>query len=187
MRYILFCLLLIISTNLFAEKIYQWTDEQGNTVFSDKPHPDAKQIDVPKLPSFESKVTPQVKENSTKKSSKKSTNSQVIYQTLHIVSPKQEETIWSNPGVIMVNVDLKPALAKKDKLIVTVDGNKKGETTSGNSIELTGIDRGTHSIQAKIIDANGKVVKTSQSITVYLHKTSVNQPANTQPITINRP
>ena len=165
-------ILLFVSSAVFAEKVYQWTDPQGNVVFSDKPHPDAKQIDVPDLPSFDTQTT------NTKKTASQTTKTQtnkLVYTSLKIISPKNEETIWSNQGIILVSVELQPALAQGDQLWVTLDGKKVAQIQDGKQAQLSNIDRGTHSVQVKIVDSRNKVVKTSDSITVFLHKTTVNQ------------
>ncbi|MAZ39597.1 MAG: hypothetical protein CMF49_05695 [Legionellales bacterium] len=81
-------ILLFVSSAVFAEKVYQWTDPQGNVVFSDKPHPDAKQIDVPDLPSFDTQTT------NTKKTASQTTKTQtnkLVYTSLKIISPKNSE------------------------------------------------------------------------------------------------
>lgn len=165
-------LLLLASNIVFAQTIYQWTDAKGNTVYSDKPHQGAQEVTVPDLPSYQA---PKPAAKPATQQAQKTTPPQTIYKTLTIDSPKAEATVWSNPGIIPVSVSIEPALAENDKLIITVDGKTQLETSTNSGLELTGIDRGTHSIQAKIIDPDGKVAKTSQAVTVYLHKASVNQ------------
>lgn len=175
-------LLLLISNFVFAQTIYQWTDAQGNTVYSDKPQQGAQEVTVPDLPSYQA---PKPAAKPVTQQVQKITPPQTIYKTLTIESPKAEATVWSNPGIIPVRVNMEPALAKGDKLIITVDGKTQLETSTSSSLELKGIERGTHSIQAKIIDPDGKVAKTSQAVTVYLHKASVNQMS--PPKVITRP
>jgi len=174
--------LLLISNIVTAQTIYQWTDEQGNTVFSDKPQPGAQEKTVPELPSYHAPKIP-----ATTPQTQQPTPPQTIYQSLSITSPKNQETIWSNQGIIPVSVDLQPALAKGDTLIITVDGKNVLESTSSTTLQLKSIDRGTHSIQAKVIDKNGKTAKTSLAVTVYLHKASVNQMKQTVPVVTSGP
>ena len=167
-------LFLLINTAYAAQTVYQWTDDQGNTVFSDKPqHPDAKQIEVAPLPSF-NPGTVVDKDAATPKDDKVQ---KVSYQTLAVMSPKNEENIWSNPGIILVSVDVKPELAKEDKIVVLIDGKATDSPANGTNFQVTNVERGTHTLQAQIRDSQGKVVKTSNSVTVYMHKASLNQPS----------
>lgn len=170
--------ILLVSQVTFAQTIYQWTDSQGNTVYSDKPHQGAQEVTVPDLPTYQA---PKIQKTTSTQTQTKAAP-QTVYQAIAIVSPNNEETIWSNPGIIPVSVTTDPALAKGDKIVITVDGKQMLESTTGAGLELKGIDRGTHSIQAQIVDAGGNVVKTSQAVTVYLHKASVDQTPNRQQV-----
>ena len=72
---------------------------------------------------------------------------------------------------------LEPAL-KADlghQLVVLVDGQAQAPV-QGTNITLENVDRGSHTLQGQIIDAAGKVLISSPSITVHLHRQSVHAP-----------
>lgn len=167
-------LLLNINIGYAAQTVYQWTDEQGNAVFSDKPHPDAKQIEVAPLPSFNPGQVPVAKDKGTGSSVG---TSKVSYETLQLITPKNEENIWSNPGNVSVGITINPKLAAGDKIVILVDGKEKQSSDSGTNFEISDLERGTHTVQAQVRDSAGKIVKTSNTVTIYMHKASVNQPS----------
>jgi hypothetical protein len=167
-------LLLLLNIGYAAQTVYQWTDEQGNAVFSDKPHPDAKQIEVAPLPSFNPGQVPVAKDKGTGSSVG---TSKVTYETLQLITPNNEENIWSNPGTVSIGVTLNPKLVPGDKLVILVDGKEKQTSISDTHFEISDLERGTHTVQAQVRDSGGKIVKTSNTVTIYMHKASVNQPS----------
>src|SRR5512134_3790928 len=70
------------------------------------------------------------------------------YQTLHIVVPEAEDVVHDNDGTLSVVIQLSPALRSKEghRLRVLLDDRAVSEG-SQQTFTLTGIDRGTHSVQ----------------------------------------
>jgi hypothetical protein len=156
----------------YAQTVYQSTDAQGNVIFSDKPNPQAIRKQLNELPSFPSNQP--ITNPSQSSPAEKTAMTAMSYETLMIDSPKNEETIWSNQGIVLVKVNVQPSLANNDKMIVAIDGVDKAEITSGNSVTLKDIERGSHQLSVKMINPAGDVVKTSPSVTFYLHKANLN-------------
>lgn len=176
-KVIICCVLLSFSSALFAqERVYQTVDEEGNVAFSDKPKKGAKPIEVAPLQTFEiMEIEPSSpRETTTAEKSAK-------YESLAITQPKNEQTIWNNPGNFSVVISVSPPLSSNDKLVLLLDGEPVKESTAENieelSFHLENIDRGTHLLQAKIVNKEGQPVITSDTVTVQLHQTSVNRPA----------
>ena len=78
-----------------------------------------------------------------------------------------------NQGNLTINFRSSPALQtrKGHKYVVTLDGK---DVYSGTSTitALTNLDRGTHTINAKIVDSSGKVMITSATVKATLQRFS---------------
>ncbi len=91
------------------------------------------------------------------------------YDSIAIVKPKNEETIFSNLGDLQVVVSLSPPLrsGEGNRIVLLVDGQAAGEA-AGSRFQLTGIARGTHVLEARVIDRDGTTLVSSAPITIYM-------------------
>jgi hypothetical protein len=82
-----------------------------------------------------------------------------------------------NPGTfhLPVQVSTDPNVHPLHRLVIF----DNGEPVGGLIIEY--IIRGTHSIQAQVLDQAGKVLGSSEPVTVYVHRPTVNSRNNIQP------
>jgi len=189
MRLFLSILLLLgLAMNAQAE-IYKWTDQKGNVHFSDSPHPGASQVILPAA-QMQDPVTasnpPAATNNPPSVSSPTVTVTSPppvvahTYQKLDITAPLDQASIFNGPGEFTVTVNVVPSIMKGDKLQVLLDGKITGES-NGNSVTLTPVDRGTHQVQAQIVDASNKTLISSKTITVFVHRASLLNALNKKP------
>jgi hypothetical protein len=153
---------------LHAAKVYRWTDNNGNVVFSDKPREGAETIEVREPHTYKSVPTKQI--TPTEKPGKKAFS----YTSFKIAKPGEKETLWHSGGNVSVMFQVEPALKidKGHKIVFSLDGGATKKTTSLNYL-FTTIDRGTHTIQAQIKDSNNKPVSSTESVTFFLKRHSV--------------
>jgi len=85
-----------------------------------------------------------------------------------ITSPAEDEAIRSNPGTVDVAVDLEPALFKGHKVRIYLDGTAAPEELAATTITLQNVDRGTHTLQASVVDAQGREQIRSPAITFHM-------------------
>ena len=78
------------------------------------------------------------------------------YRSMQIVQPEADGTIRSSEGKVPVAIVLEPALHQGHRVAVFLDGKKVQGNFDGLAIELSGVERGTHSVRASIADAKGK-------------------------------
>ena len=71
---------------------------------------------------------------------------------------------------------LTPALISGHLIHVYLDGAKLDADMTTTQFSLTGLNRGTHSFQAKIVDAEGRPQIATKSINFHLQKASVQNP-----------
>lgn len=158
--------------------IYQWTDEQGVTHFSDndsKPE-SATEIDVqltpPSIDSLTQSRTPEAS------AANASTNASTIDAPLmpidiSINSPVDQQTLRSNSGEINVSATLSRTLTYGLNIRLLIDGVIHSEQID-SQFNINNIPIGTHQLQLQIINNSGKVIASSELITVYLHRFKAN-------------
>lgn len=92
-------------------------------------------------------------------------------RTIAIKSPLEDETIHSNTGDVPVEVTVAPRLAPKEAILIKLD-DREAARGAGSRLQLTGIERGTHRLQAVVVDAQGKPVAQSRIVTFHVWQAS---------------
>lgn len=164
----------LFSANSYTSEVYVWKDTQGNLHFSDFPeHKDAKRIELPDAP-----PPPQVLNESdvdwtsSSLTDKEDKSSSALPLSVSIRSPQHDATIRSNAGVIDVIAELTPNLRTDQQLQLLLDGSPVMPPQSNPKWRLNNIDRGTHTLTLQVLQS-GKVIASSDTITVHLHRASV--------------
>lgn len=158
------CLLLAGSA---TATVYKWVDEQGNVHYGDLP-PDqapAEPVKLPGLSTYKSRAVsqPPVKEPG---------QDDVFtgYTRVEIIQPQADSAVRANDQRVAVVVALEPALQEGHRVSFELDGKPVGEPQSDLSVTLTGVYRGAHRLQVKVLDAKGASVGQSDAITFYLRQ-----------------
>ncbi|WP_279145865.1 DUF4124 domain-containing protein [Photobacterium carnosum] len=175
-------LLTAASAAVATTTIYSWTDDNGVVHFSDTPG--TQQANTVEL-----SVT-EVQQNiqTTVIDSNQADNIELISittdtelplpaATVSLLAPVHQQTIRSNDGDIKVRAVSNRKLNKKLQAQLVIDGKINGTPQTDLTWQLTNIDRGSHQIQIQLLN-NGKILASSESITVYLHRVSQARPKN---------
>lgn len=163
---LLFLLGAIITMNATAE-VYKRINPDGSVEFTGVPSSgEDEPIKLAPMSTF--KATPTAP---TRSSGSRPTASRNKYTSLKITSPANDTTIRDNAGNLSINVSVSPSLSAGHKLVLLMDGSSKAEGQSGQ-FKLTNIDRGSHTLQARVIDAANKLLISSQTITIHLQRFS---------------
>ncbi len=168
---LLCCLPLLAS----AGKFYKWVDEKGVTHYdAQKPERDAEIITT-----IDSTPAPSQQPYSFRGSDgdEDDTGRDTGYSQFTIAKPEQNETIRNTEGVVNVSFFLAPGLHGEDRIVVTLDGQKLKEKLSSTQFSLTDIPRGTHTLKADIVDADGEVVASTDTVSFHLRQHSILHPA----------
>ncbi|MCU7813529.1 MAG: DUF4124 domain-containing protein [Candidatus Thiodiazotropha sp. (ex Notomyrtea botanica)] len=166
MRSVVLILILLVSCPLLAKDVYKWTTESGEVVYSDTYRPGAERIRV-----SGSKSVPEDAADQTTAAADGET-----YQSFEVVQPENDETIRSNEGTVTVGLTLSPALAANHAIHVFVDGTRLEGEMKSTQFSLNGLNRGTHSLNAKVVDNEGNELVATPSVNFHLRKTSVIKP-----------
>jgi len=161
-----------IASPTHAEEVYKRVDENGVPSFSDTKSKDAEKIivepvNVQKIPP----LTEQPRSYSTP------TEPAFQYSKLKITSPADQTTL-RNEHSIVVQAAVTPGLRSGHTIEFLDNGQPLQAGGKKTSIELLDFERGSHSLSVRILDNQGKVVITSNPVTLHIFRAVIKpQPA----------
>lgn len=183
MRYILL-LLCFVSLVCYAA-VYMQVDKNGAVSYSDSATPTSVAVDVPEGNTVSAPEPPQSKTRNVKNPSIGPNKdggwdvnpavpaSYLPYTSFTIVSPVDEQT-FQNQRDIPVEFALEPKLQQRDTIQLYVDGKPYREPWATQHAAIYQVDRGTHTIYAELLDKDRKMLKTSNTVTIFIHYASTN-------------
>lgn len=152
---------------------YKWVDENGVVHYSDVPTEGAEQIQLPtdgRRPQ-RTAYSPPVQSQPATPDDEPAAPTVFSYDSIEIVAPAPEETLWNIEGVLNVALRVTPALRPQDKVRVYFDGQE--QMVSGSSFQIREVYRGVHNIQAEIIDSTGRLMARSLPNRFYVQQNSI--------------
>lgn len=166
--------LLFFQTNVQAE-IFRSVDKQGNPVFTDIPSKNSspvklKQPSTYKAPSLNASEAPATAESEDVSSA---------YKQFSVAVPDDGQAFWDNSGDVRVSLALQPALKTKQghRVQFYLDGVAQGDAVTSLSAVLKNVERGEHTVSAKLLSATGAVIKQTDVVHFQIHRQSLNFPA----------
>lgn len=173
MRCTLFFLLGLLCVSAQAA-VYKKELPDGTVVYTDQPESGGKEITLPEIQTIQPPPK-SVFSETVPTQKKKPVESTASYTMLKITSPANEETLRENAGDITVDVTMNPPLQTQagHKILVEMDGKPIADPGTSLQFVLKNVDRGTHSLQASILDAAGNTLIQSPNITFYLKRHSI--------------
>lgn len=193
MRMIVLIALLLAAMPAMAQTIYQWQAPDGSIVFSDTPREGAKEVELKPLPTFSAEEAKGKPAKSAAPAAAPApqqapTTVSTGYTDFRILSPVNDETLpMGAAGNLTVVTSIEPPLNVKQghRLSLLIDGTQVDAASSSNSVSVANVFRGTHSLRAVIINAQGDIVKLSDnSVTLHVQRASIlnpNHPRNRPP------
>ncbi len=171
----LICTVLLVAPVLSAQaEVYRYVDKQGNQVFTDKPAEGAEKVQ-----------TGPVMTVPFPKTGGASTNPSVVQQrpvaktyTVTLLSPPAETVYRRGDGEVPVAATVSPSLAAGDELQILLDG----KPWQGSVIPLDDtLERGSHTLQARVVDEKGAVLATSAAVSFHVQQNSSQGPTAPKP------
>jgi len=165
MRSVLFILGLALCFGVLAQdRVYKRVNPDGSVEYSDQPIEGAEVMKVPKGSTF---TMPDATSSRAAPTDTKAEEASVRYDSLEITRPMNDEAIRSNEGKLTALARVVPALDSNHRFRWNMDGAIVKDVNSPE-LRLNNLDRGSHTLQAEIVDADGKVVISSETITFHL-------------------
>lgn len=90
------------------------------------------------------------------------------YESIEFLSPEDGGTVRSNEGRVPVRVKLEPGLQQSHFVTAYLDGKATRGRYGSSEIILTGVDPGTHTLQARVSDSKGKTLIESETVSFTL-------------------
>lgn len=171
----LLCCVAVLSVQA---KVYRVVDKNGNITYSDTPSANSKRTYVQSVQTISAPKPTAPKKGAPKPATLATPGTpgaeikkpKVVRYKLRIVSPEDGQTVRQNAGTVSVDVSVKPALQHGDLLQFSLNGAPAGDASASTSTTLTFVDRGTHSIGAKLVTASGTIKATAKPVTMHLKR-----------------
>ncbi len=164
----LYCALALILSQsaLYADGLYKWKDARGNTQYGDRPpsNVNAQPMDLPKITIIDNYADQwkpiKFDEAQTDEPIQEKSRESKTYTKLAFLAPKQGQGIRANDGDVSAMVSIKPPLKKGHQLVFSIDGKMMDKGTARTK-NFSDLNRGSHTIGVKVVDKNGKTLKSS--------------------------
>lgn len=168
-KIIVFCLLAVFAQPVLA-KLYKCKDAEGNTVYTDEPCADGKELKLPPLHTYTPVIIPPAFPT-TNEADKKA----VTYESLKILEPGNDKPVYNNTGTVTVSYQLKPSLNTSlgHQFSIALDGKQLKTKGVTNQIQLQNLDRGSHSVQIFVVDKDNGILLSSPTVTFHLRQDSL--------------
>jgi hypothetical protein len=162
-------LLFVFATPIQAEKIYKIIDGQGNVSYSDQFVEGAQAVNLQNINTMPSLKLPDKPSNKLSEP----TQYQQPKVELTILQPAEKQSIRSNNGHLTVVASYQSIPTGIYQLFIN-DKHVASQSSDQNTItfEQYNLDRGELVIRVTLIDQAGKVLASSPSRTLYLHRAS---------------
>jgi hypothetical protein len=175
MRATIIIVILLWASSGLAD-VYKWVDENGVVQYADRPlEGDAQQVKLPpasfyKPPEYQPPApAPQAADQKP------------AYERVALAQPELGATVRDNTGDVPVAVELTPALRYGDTLTILLDGRTIFDKVTTPQLVLGNVDRGTHQIVVKVMDATGHEVAATPAVTFHLHRAIAPKPQAPSP------
>jgi len=170
----------LVLPGVSVAKLYKCENEKGDVVYTDKPCKDGKGEELKLAPfsTYSPNIVPV-----PPSANKVKQDPAAAYNVFEIISPKNDKLINSNTGTVTVAFKLEgPLLSLKGhKFAIALDGEKLKSRGVTNQIRLNSVNPGTHTIQVFVVDAQDKVIKSSNTVSFHMQSRSkLNSPTPEQ-------
>lgn len=155
-------------------QIYKSIEPDGSITYSDQaPTKEAQPIKLEPISTITAReVTPPT--STTKEQKKEDPQPKINYSTFKITSPRNDSTIRENSGSITIQLDINPQLNTElgHTISINLDGKQAAKGTFSQTT-LNNIDRGTHTVSANIHNKQGKVIRSTATVSFHLLRFSI--------------
>jgi hypothetical protein len=145
-------------------QMYRWKDASGNWQFTDTPPPQGAENYTPQAVLQQAK--PQ-QDSSAILNRPVSKPAAPASYTVSFSSPTADQVITPDITSVTVALSVEPTLEPGHQVQVMVDGKPAFKGLAG---ALSGLERGSHSLSAKVLDAKGNELSTAAGPTFHIRK-----------------
>ena len=180
MRKLTALLSMCLALSASAAELWRWKDADGVMHYSDQPVQGAERIDVQMTQKSTGAIPaspPQVTEGSREGPEPESRK----YTRCAISSPTDQE-VFNTVTAVNASVDIEPGLQRGHRLQVFFNGSALADWPATQAAyTLMNLYRGSYTLSARVVDANGRALCTGSAITFHVRQPSVLAPARRLP------
>jgi hypothetical protein len=169
-------LLLILSATTASAEVYKWVDDNGVVQYGDRPPAGgAETVDLPPSSVYQPRPLPSVVE--PEEGAPAAQADTAGYKRLAIRQPGDDATVRDNTGAVELEIDLEPELQQGHRIAVLLDGRTIFDQLEITRVSLSNVDRGTHRLRVKVLDADGAEQAASEPVTFHMHRATALRPS----------
>ncbi|WP_018871709.1 DUF4124 domain-containing protein [Thioalkalivibrio sp. ALJ16] len=156
--------------------VYRWTDDQGNVHFGDRP-PEGRtseSVDVREpMRAVPLEGAREILERPVRPRGQPASEAAGAYRVA-IASPGDGDGVRANDGNVTATLDMDPELDAEagHRVVWLLDGEIAGEGASA-SATFEGLDRGAHTLQARVVNEAGEELGVSDTIEFIVLRTAI--------------
>jgi hypothetical protein len=147
-------------------QVYKIVDAAGQVIYTDTPPADkrAQQLELPPIN--------QLPVSNLEQADKLSSDKQLFggYSAVNLVAPVDELLVRYDQQNIIVQLALIPELQVGHLVQFYLDGAIYGRPVAATSYSIGNLQRGSHTVSARIVTAEGETVANSQSVRVHVQR-----------------
>jgi uncharacterized protein DUF4124 len=172
--------LILLSTMLVTAAsgapAWTWVDADGQVHFSDRPVPGARQVELAGAQGFGAPATRPTSAAPTPEATQAAAPEQAPYRAINITSPAEQQTLWNIGATLSVQIEIDPPLSTAHRMDLILDGQRRNVNAASPQLTLPNVFRGTHTLQAVVIDASGAEVMRSPTRNFIVQQNSIQNP-----------
>ena len=171
--------LILLSTMLVTAAsgapAWTWVDADGQVHFSDRPVPGARQVELAGAQGFGAPAARPTSAVPTE-AAQPPASAQAPYRAINITSPAEQQTLWNIGATLSVQIEIDPPLSTAHRMDLILDGQRRNVNAASLQVTLPNVFRGTHTLQAVVIDASGTEVMRSPTRNFIVQQNSIQNP-----------
>lgn len=154
-----------LSTRQAEAQVYKSVDEKGRVIFTDT-RPEDRPSEVIKVAEPNTVTAVAGKADSFEEPE----NTAVEYGVFYIASPSNNEALDFNITEVNVSVAVEPPLQEGHVVQFYLDGKSCGKAGTALSRHLTGLERGAHTVEARLRDKKGKMLMSTGLVNIFVRR-----------------
>lgn len=159
---------------LQAQEIWRHVDERGSVHYADRPFAEAVRAGLPETFHWAGRAADA--RGNEERRPKAAGPQEGAGPELAIMKPAPEETVRGSGGALDVTIIAGREFESASRLVLELDGVETGWRGEPPTVTLNEVWRGEHRLRARLLDARGKELASSEEIRFYKRETSVVKP-----------
>lgn len=160
--------------SLQAQEVWRHVDERGSARYADRPVTGAARVDLSETFRWVGRAADVP--GSEALGQRAAGPREDAVPELAIVRPAPEETVRGSGGALEVMIAVDREFEPGSRLVLELDGVETGWRGEPPSVTLSEVWRGEHRLRARLLDAGGKELVSSEEVRFYKREPSVFKP-----------